>query len=68
VTRGAYAYVICMYHCVLLLGCMLGILVSCMQNLFQVSLWILAHPFNLGMLASSIQGEIVGTSKLEAKN
>jgi len=39
-----------------------------MQNLFQVSLWILAHPFNLGMLASSIQGEIVGTSKLEAKN
>jgi len=65
---GAYAYVICMYACVLLLGCMFGILVSCMQKLFQVSLWILAHQFNSRMLVSSIQGEIVGTSKLEAKN
>jgi len=65
---GAYAYVICMYACVLLLGCIFGILVSCMQKLFQVSLRILAHQFNSRMLASSIQGEIVGTSKLEAKN
>jgi len=68
VIGGAYAYVICMYVCVLLLGCMFGILVSCMQKLFKVSLWILAHQFNSRMLASSIQGEIVGTSKLEAKN
>jgi len=65
---GAYAYVICMYACVLLLGCIFGILVSCMQKLFQVSLWILAHLFNSRILASSIQGQIVGTSKLEAKN
>jgi len=57
-----------MYACVLLLGCMFGILVSCTQKLFQVSLWILAHQFNSRMFASSIQGEIVGTSKLEAKN
>jgi len=57
-----------MYACVLLLGCIFGILVSCMQKLFQVSLWILAHQFNSRVLASSIQGEIVGTSKLEAKN
>jgi len=66
--RGAYAYVIGMYACVLLLGCVFRILVSCMQKLFQVSLWILAHQFNSRMLTSSIQGEIVGTSKLEAKN
>jgi len=65
---GAYAYVICMYACVLLLGCIFGILVSCMQKLFQVSLWILAHQFNSRVLASSIQGVIVGTSKLEVKN
>ena len=65
---GAYAYVICMYACVLLLGCMFGILVSCMQKIFQVSIWILAHQFNSRMFASSIQGENVGTSKLEAKN
>jgi len=57
-----------MYACVLLLDCIFGIFVSCMQKLFQVSLWILAHQFNLRVLASSIQGEIVGTSKLEAKN
>jgi len=50
----AYAYVICMYACVLLLGCIFGIFVSCMQKFFQVSLWILAHQFNLRMLASSI--------------
>jgi len=68
VIGGAYAYVICMYACVLLLGYIFGIFVSCMQKLFQVSLWILAHQFNSRMLASSIQGEIVGTSKLEAKN
>jgi len=67
VIGGAYAYVICIYACVLLLGCIFGILVSCMQKLFQVSLWILTHQFNPNMLAS-IQGEIVGTSKLEAKN
>jgi len=42
VIGGAYAYVICTYACVLLLGCMFGILVSCVQKLFQVSLWILA--------------------------
>jgi len=65
---GAYAYVICTYACVLLLGCIFGLLVSCMQKLFQVSLWILAHQFNSRVLASSIQGEIVGRSKLEAKN
>jgi len=65
---GAYAYVICMYAYVLLLGCIFGIFVSCMQKLFQVSLWILAHQFNSSVLASSIQGEIVGTSKLKAKN
>jgi len=65
---GAYAYVICMYACVLLLGCIFGILVSCMQKLFQVSLWILAHQFNSKVLASSIQKEIIGTSKLEVKN
>jgi len=65
---GAYTYVICMYACMLLLGRMFGILVSCMQKLFQVSQWILAHQFNSRMLDSSIQGEIVGTSKLEAKN
>jgi len=65
---GAYAYVICMYACVLLLGCMFRILLSCMQKLFQVSLWILAHQFNSRMLASSIKGEIVGISKLEANN
>jgi len=65
---GAYAYVICMYVCVLLLGYIYGILVSCMQKLFQVSLWILAHQYNSRVLASSIQGEIVGTSKLEVKN
>ena len=65
---GAYAYAICMYACVLLLGCIFGISVSCMQKLFQVSLWILAHQLNSRVLASSIQGEIVGTSKLEAKN
>ena len=65
---GAYAYGICMYACVLLLGCMFGILVSCMQKPFQVTLWILAHQFNSKMLASSIQGENVGISKLEAKN
>ena len=59
---------ICMYACALLLGCMFGILVSCMQKFFQVSLWILAHQFNLRMLASSIQGENLGTSKLEGKN
>jgi len=64
----AYAYVICMYACVFLLGCIFGILVSYMQKLFHVSLWILAHQFNSRMLASSIQGEIVGTNKLEAKN
>ena len=57
-----------MYACVLLLGCMFSILVSSMQKLFQVSLWILAHQFNSMMLASSIKGENVGTSKLEAKN
>jgi len=57
-----------MYACVLLLGCIFGIFISCMQKLFQVSLWILAHQFNWRVLASSIQGEIVGTSKLEAKN
>jgi len=57
-----------MYACVLLLGCMFGILVSCMQKLFPVSQWILAHQFNSRMLASLIHGEIVGTSKLEAKN
>jgi len=68
VIEGAYAYEICMYACVLFLGCMFEILVSCMQKIFQVSLWILAHQFNSRMLASSIQGEIVGTSKLEAKN
>jgi len=68
VIRGAYAYVICMYAYVLLLGCMFGISVSCMQKFFQVSLWILAHQFNSRMLASSIQGEIFGISKLEAKN
>jgi len=28
----------------------------------------LAHQFKLRMLASTIQGEIVGTSKLEAQN
>jgi len=28
----------------------------------------LAHQFNSRMLASSIQGDIVGISKLEAKN
>jgi len=65
---GTYACVICMYACVLLLGCIFGIFISCMQKLFQVSLWILAHQFNWRVLASSIQGEIVGTSKLEAKN
>ena len=65
---GAYAYVICMYACVLLLGYIFGIFVSCMEKLFQVSPWILAHQFNSRVLASSIQGEIVGTSKLEAKN
>jgi len=31
---GAYAYVICMYACVLLLGCIFGIFVSCMQKFF----------------------------------
>jgi len=67
VIGGAYAYVICMYACVLLLSYIFGIFVSCMQNLFQVSLWILAHQFNSRVLASSIQGEIVGTSKLESK-
>ena len=65
---GAYEYMICMYTSVLLLGCMFGILVSCMQKLFQVSLWILALQFNSRVLASSIQGVIVGTSKLEVKN
>jgi len=65
---GAYAYVICMYACVLLLGCIFGILVSCMQKLFHVSLWILAHQFNSRVLASSIQGEIDGISKLEENN
>jgi len=65
---GAYVYVICMYTCVLSLSCIFGIFVSCMQKLFQVSLWILAHQFNSRVLTSSIQGEIVGTSKLEAKN
>jgi len=64
---GAYAYVICMYDCVLLLGCIFGIFVSCMQKLFLVSLWILAHQFNSRILASSIQEEIVGRSKLESK-
>ena len=59
---------ICMYACVFLLECIFGILESCMQKLFQVSLWILAHQFNSRVLASSIQGEIVGTSKLEVKN
>jgi len=68
VIGGAYAYVICMYACVLLLCCIFGILVSCMQKLFQVSLWILAHQFNSRMLASSIQGELIRTSKLEANN
>ena len=43
-------------------------LYSYMQKHFQVSLWILAHQFNSRMLASSIQEEIVSTSKLEAKN
>jgi len=43
------------------------ILVSCVQNLFQVSQWILAYQFNSRVLASSNQGEIVGTSKLETK-
>jgi len=43
-------------------------LVSCVQKLFQVSLWILAPQFNSMMLASSIWGENVGTSKLKAKN
>jgi len=57
-----------MYACVLLLGCMFGILVSCMQKLFPDSLWILAHQFKSKVLASSIQEEIVGTSKLEEKN
>jgi len=57
-----------MYAFVLLLGCVFGILVSCMQKLFQVSLWILAHQFNTRVLASSIQGEIVGTSKLQENN
>jgi len=51
---GAYAYVICMYACVLLLGCVFGILVSCMQKLFQISPWNLAHQLNSRMLASSI--------------
>jgi len=60
-------HVICMYDCVLLLGCIFGLLVSCMQKLFQVFLWILAHQFNSRVLDSSIQGEIVGTRKLEAK-
>jgi len=32
--RERYAYVICMYACALFLGCMFGILVSCMQKLF----------------------------------
>jgi len=50
--------VICMHACVLFLGCMFGILVSCIQKFFQVLLWILAHQFNSRMLASSIQGEI----------
>jgi len=68
VIGGAYAYVKCMYACVLLLGCIFGILVSCMQKLFQVFLWSLAHQFNSRVLASSIQGEIVGTSKLAVKN
>jgi len=68
VIGGAYAYVICKYAYVLLPGCIFEILISCMQNLFQVSLWILAHQFNSRMLASSIQGEIVSPSKLEAKN
>jgi len=44
------------------------ILVFCMQKLFQVSLWILAHQFNSRVLVSSYQGEIVGTRKLEAKD
>jgi len=65
---GAYAYVICTYACALLLDCILGIFVSCLQKLFQVSLCILAHQLKSRVLASSIQGEIVGTSKLEAKN
>jgi len=54
-----------MYACVLLLGCMF--VYWYMQKLFQVSQWILAHQFNLRVLASSNQGEIVGISKLEAK-
>jgi len=65
---GAYAYVICMYACVLFLGCIFGIFVSWLQRLFQVSLWILAHQFNSRVLASSIKGEIIGTTKLEVKN
>jgi len=68
VIGGAYAHVICMYACVILLGCIYGIFVFCLQKLFQVSLWILAHQFNSRVLASSIQGEIVGISKLEVKN
>jgi len=44
------------------------VLISYMQKLFQVSLWILAHHFKSRILASLIQGEIVGISKLEAKN
>jgi len=57
-----------MYVCLCAFALMcICILVSCVQKLFQVSQWILAHQFNLRVLASSNQGDIVGTSKLEAK-
>jgi len=59
---------VCFCAFALLLGCMFGILVSCIQKIFQVSLWILAHQFNSRMLVSSIQRENVSTSKLEENN
>ena len=62
---GAYACDMYVCFCSFPWMC-IWILVSYVQKLFQVSQWILAHPFNLRVLASSNQVEIVGTSKLEA--
>jgi len=63
---GAYAYVICVCLCAFAWMCVC-ILVYCTQKLFQVSVWILALQVNLRVLASSNQGETVGTRKLGAK-
>jgi len=63
----AYAYVICMYACVLLLGCMFAILVSCMQKLFQVSLWIMLINSTRGCWLHQFRGRLLAQVSLKQR-